>query len=469
MNENTSGRRRILKLQGDIPPDTLILHSNFKILLTRDSLNNIANNISSIIGRKLTNGDVKALTNFISGLPGTNLYNLTYAQAIRTIAEKFINRNRNNLLQEQDDNAKLSGVDQDTDFATISDYNKKEVFQFTPDENVFKLSAHADRRGNSIIDRARVKGERSSPDNILPLNRDAAQKKVNTELLKAANMVQNLVDPDSVEKMISRVQSFMSAYNSVNLVRQIVQLDSRNRLPYTPTVNINSYKWNLHSASITGYLGSVRTLDTIQQIIRITAFDFWVPVNYSLISNPYAKLRMLIEEFNAQSIIASEFNDPDQSIPTEERYHFEFNVSKINGDRMLLTPAQPNFTFRKPMAVLNTMTLNFRTPFQEELFDPDSGNFTITYGNPTLFTITSPTVHLLNTGDLVYVYNSDSGNTTIDRLINIVTGHNITVVSPSQFTINVDSSTLVGTEDNILVYYGSKRLFLQLELTCLEQ
>jgi hypothetical protein len=281
-------------------------------------------------------------------------------------------------------------------------------------------------------------------------------------------LLNSFLAPESTEEMFSRIQSINTNYYNINLIHQLIQLDSRNRLPATYGSNPNEYKWNIHTSGLPGQLGDVRIQDTTQQIIQMTLFPFWAPVNAS-VSNPYFKMRLLFKEFVSQSITVSEFNNSGQSTPTLENYHFELEVDKIVGDRMYLIPRQSLFNFRKPMARMETLTTQFRTPFNEEVFDPDSGVFTITYGNPTLFTITSPSVHLLNTGDLIYVYNSNSGNSTIDAIINDSIGYDITKLSATQFTIQVDSSVLAGSEDGINVYYGSKRVFFEVEFLCLEQ
>lgn len=470
-NTNREGRRKLLRKQGDVtvPPDTLIHHSNFNLLLSEDSLNVIANAVSGVTKRKMRIGQVDALAKFISRLPETKFYQLTYAECIKRIAGDFLTRYPQILatVQEQDVDTSLSGVSDDTDRASITDYQKKEVSQLTANENQFKFTAHQNRRGDAVIDRERVEGQRSSPDNILPLSAVKSQYIVNKEVYKVMKLVEKFLAADSTEEMFSRIQSVATNFFNINLVHQIIQLDSRNRVPAVYG-NPNYYKWNIHTSGKPGQLGDMRVLDTIQQVIQMRMFPFWAPVNASVI-NPYAKIRMLLQEFNSQSVIVPEFNDPTLSVPTLENYHFEFDVRQTVGDRMYLVPRQPLFTFRKPMARVETLTTQFFTPFGNEIFDSDSGTYTITYGNPTLFTITSPAFNTLNTGDLIYVYNSHSGNTAIDAQINNVNGNIITKLSSTQFTIAVDSSALAGTETGIIVYYGSKRLFFQIEFISLEQ
>jgi hypothetical protein len=464
---NKSGRRKEFRRR-DIT-DEMITRDTFHLILTQESLVKICNFISSITGKKMTLGSVDALNKFIARLPANKYYQKRCEEVQKQIAADFVNRWAASLgtIQEENFDTHISGVDQDTDVGTITDYNKKEIMQFTPDENQFKFSAHADRRGNAVIDNERVAGLRSSPDNILPLSAEKNQGLVNQELYKSSLLIQNFLAAESIEDMFSRIQSINTNYYNINLPFQILQFDSRNRLPMN--AGSSEYRWNVHHSGQTGQLGNIRVLDTVQQIIRVEAFPFWAPVNATTNNNPYLKIRMLIHELMSQSPIASEWNDPDQSIPTDEIYTFEFDVTDQVADRIFLVPKQTTFELRKPLSQLFSLTTTFRTPFEEEVFDPDNGIFTVTYGLPTLFTITTPAVHLLNTGDLVYVYNVDSGNTTIDNLINRRQGYFITVLSTTQFTIPVDSSAIVGSDVGIHVYYGSKRLFFQLKFTSLEQ
>lgn len=463
--EEQVGRRREL-YDRDIF-NTLITPDTFRLILTQESLLRIANETSKILHRKLTTGDVERITAYVARLRDSRFYRITYGQAIINIAREFVNRTitaQRNLSEDNDD-YKISGVAEDTDVGTISDYNRKELAQLTPDENQFKFTAHAERRGNAVIDEERIAGRRSSPNNIKP-DFPLTLEMLNAEIYRTSKLIGEFIAPESVEKMFTRVQTSTTNYDSINLPHQVVQFDSRNRLPVSAA---NNYKWNLHSAGRPGQLGDVRMLDTLQQLIQMKLSPFWAPVNSSTI-NPYATIRMLVLEYAAACILVTEFNDPTISIPTVEQYHFELEVKQIVGDRMFLVPRYEIFHFRKPIAKnIDTFTVTFFTPFQPEVFDADQGVFTITYGNPTLFTINSPTTFNLNTGDLIYIYNSHSGNTAIDNEINRTTGQIITKLSNTQFTIAVDSSTLAGSETGINVYFGSKRMFFQIEFTTLEQ
>jgi hypothetical protein len=463
-NPQRVGRQRELREQG-VPLDTLINNSSFRLLLTHDTLVKVADAVSRRTTRRpLAAAQIDQLRKFITQYPPGNLFDRSYHDAILHLANEYVNRGYAARIgiREEDDDAKISGVAGETDVATIAEYNKKEVMQFTPNENQLKFSTYADRRGNAVIDRARVAGERSSPDNILPAGQ-AGQIAVNRELYKAMKLLQNFLEPQSVETMFATVQTATTTYQSINLPEQIIQLDTRNR---DPTSAINQFKWIVHNAGQVGSLGSIKLQDTVQQSIRMSVTPFWAPINASIVG-PYDTIRMLVIEFGDQSIAVPQFNDPTQSKPIETPYHFEFNIAQTQGDRVYLVPKQPYFHFRRPVARVESLTLMFYTPYNIEIFDPDSGYYTITFGNPTIFT--GSVANTLNTGDLVYVYNASSGNTTIDAEINQSQGWPVTRLSATQFSIAVDSSAVIGTDTNVLVYYGSKRMSIQLGLLSLEQ
>jgi hypothetical protein len=467
-NPNSRGRRKEQRQRG-IPPDTMITTDNYQLILTQDSLLAIANLVSARTKHKFNANSISTLAKFIARLPESRFYQMSYSETQKAIANDFITRHAVALgmVEEQDVDTVLSGVAEDTDRGGIQDYNRKELAQLTPNENAFKFTAHAERRGNAVIDRERVEGKRSSPDNILPVN-DAAktQSLVNRELYSGMKLLKKFLSPESTEEMFSRIQSTNTNYYNINLVHQLIQFDSRNRLPVT--FGSDEYKWNIHTSGQPGQMGDIRIQDTLQQVIQIKAYPFWIPVNATTM-NPYNKVRLLLKELSSQSITAYEFNDPSLSVPVVENYHFEFEVKSRQGDRLYLVPKEDTFSFRKPFARVETITTQFRTPFNEDVFDPDFGVYTITYGNPTLLTLTNYSNNFLNTGDLIYIYNSSSANTAIDDELNSAYGYYITKLSATQFTIPVDSSALSGTQTGVNVAYGSKRVFFQIEFLCLEQ
>jgi hypothetical protein len=460
--QHRGGLQKELRLRG-VPLNTIVTTDNYdSILITKESLITIANHVSAAIKRKVTQGEVSMLLKFIRSLRSDTFYGMKLAEAQKSIADKFLTREQDMLagLEEQDDDAKLSGVREVTDEGTFDEYQKKEIMQLSKDETRFKTTAFPDRRGNAIIDRARVEGTRSSPNNI----KGVSQQDATDVTYNAMRALQNFLDPESVEDLINKLRdNELHTYDDISLVHQTLQLDSRNRLQNNTS---NEYKWNIHAAGMPGHLGDVRIQDTLQQVIEVKVRPFWIPFTGPL-DTYYGTIRMLIKEFYSQSIQVTEFLDPLEGNPKVSQYHFEFEIKQQDLNRIFLKPKHSTYRFRKPFARVETLTITFSTPYSDLTLLPDRGNFTMTYGNPTLFT--SPNAHNLSTGDLVYIINASTGDSSIDAELNRPQGQIVTRVDDFNFTIQVDTSSLVGTETNIHVFYGSKRIVLPLEFTSLEQ
>src|SRR6202522_126053 len=447
-----------------IPLNTLITNDNYsQILLTKDSLRLIANLISEKTQKKLSTKNIESLVSFIEKLKPSKFYNLPLSEAHIKIALYYLERFKIQEALIKDDYANsienITHLNEITDMPSISDYQQKEINQFTKNENQYKYAAFSDRRGNAVVDLERVNGIRSSPNNIESGKKisDDDVSKINYETLK---MVKNFLDPAAIDSLLNRFSSTYTSFYSINLPHQVVPLDSRNRL--LTNSNLTEYSWNIHTAGDPGHLGDIKIQDTLQQTIQMNIGSFWLPM-YPVAGSYYNKIRMLIKEFTAQSNTVTEFLNSDQTQPTVYYYHFEFDITQTAGLKVLLTPVNNTFTFRKPFARIETLTISFRTPFNLMQFIPDRGVYNITFGNPTQFTITSNPAHLLNTGDLVYITNVDTINASINIAINTQIGWLITVTSATQFTIPFNSSILIGSNSGIDIYYGSQRIFFGLE------
>lgn len=448
--------------------DTLVTPDNHRLFISREFLLLMANKVSSITNKKCTVPEIEQMDIFLKKYPPSKFNNGTMSNALELLANEFINRYAvEKKIADKNSSTSvvsLTKLNEVTDDPTIDEYQKKEIKQFTLNENQNKYSAFTDRRGNAVVDKERNEGIRSTPDGY-PSGHKISINEVNEQNYETLKLVKNFLNPDSIDQLVSRFSSSYLSFTNVSLPHQIVPLDSKNRL-LSNTSN-NEYSWNLNYSTNIGQLGDIKVQDTIQQVMRMSVESFWIPLTY--INTYYSRIRMLIKEFTIQSIWDSEFVSSDINKSNLYYYHFEFNITQTSGDRAFLEPVNKDYTFRKPFAQVNTLTISFRTPFQSLTFDDDRGVYTITYANPTVFTLTSGTNNNLATGDLIYVINSDSGNTTIDQLLNNINGYIITKISATSFSIPVDTSALVGTQTGVDVYYGSKRIVVPMRFVCLEQ
>jgi hypothetical protein len=463
------GRQNELRRRA-IPPNTVIVPDNYQLLITQESLILISNKISAISGKKLTVTEVDNLVEFISILPQGKFYKLTYEEAQNDIASRYLKRDeiKRKLWEENADQhlVDLAHIDDmNSRDSNMEFYQKKEIMQLTDSENQYKFTAFADRRGNAVIDRDRAEGDLSSPNSV------PGTGKITPEVLSSATFqtlktVDSFLSADAVDNMFKKMNQMWTDFDSINLPHQTIQLDSRNRLQ--THVQPNEYRWYIHAAGKPGRPGDVQIQDTLQQVISMKINPFWIPL-VTTMNSYYQKIRLLIKEFSSQSISVTEYFNPSDNQANIETYHWEFDVVQVDGSRMLLKTKEPLFVFRKPFARVETLTFIFRTPFSIMPLLPDRGIYTVTYGSPTVYNLTSATNNFLSTGDLIYVLNTDSGVTAVNIGLTDPNGFIVTKITDTQFTIPFDSSAAAGSDPGVNIYYGSRRIFNQIEFTSLEQ
>jgi len=459
-----SGRHKELARRR-IGPKTLVAPDNEGLLLEKETLISIANRISKITGEKLQRGQIGELIDFISQLPPEQFYQKQLHEAEQKIANLYHRRHaniRNSRARDgSDDVAHLSRVDEITPNGSIHEYLHEEVMNTTPNENQYKYSAHVDRRGNAVVDRDRVSGIRSSPNSVPSGYSDKLTP------------LSNFFSPENIDEIFQRANSAVpgfQTFQNITFPHRTIPLDSRNRVLAHSTSN--QIKFNLNTAGHQGRLGDVRIQDTLSDIIEVRICPFWLPVNNPM-DDYYSNIRMHINEFTQHAEV-TEFLDSYESIPTVYGYHFEFEISRQEKNRIYLTPVCASYKFHKPIARVETLTLNFRSPFRPVTIEADRGEYTITYSpaasDPTTLALTDGSEHGLSTGDLIYILESGSGSSALNRELTREEGHVITRINNIEFTIETDTNAVApGTETNITVLYGSKRIILQMEFTSLER
>jgi hypothetical protein len=422
-----SSKRAELSSRG-IDPESIITLDNFNILLTQVALTQIANRISAEINRKLEVSEIKFLHTLITRFPSYQLAGKKYNQIVSALAGIFISESlaRKNLSR-------------DDEKEELSEYQKQELKQLTDDEHPYKISAFSDRRGDALVDR---KSNVVTPD------------MVNISLYEGMQVLKKTLSPDFINDIIKKNQTLYTTFTNINLTRQVLQFDTKNRL----VSNNTERAWNINISNVEGRRGDVRAQDTVQQVLAMKIIPFDIP-NCG-ISNSYDTVRLFIKEFliivpNYLTLSEAHFNN----------YHFEFQVTTLPSGKLRLTPKEPLYIFRQPIISVDHITMIFFSPFSVVQWCNDSGIFTITYGNPTLFTSTVP--HGLSTGDIIYV-GKYSPATSIDEQIYNLDGHIITKIDNFNFTILLDSSSMPGSVSDIQVYFGSKRFFTQIEFISLE-
>lgn len=420
-----------------IPLNTLITPDNGDILLTQDTLKNVANIISSREKRKFTPEGIKDLVNFIRELPKPHprLTGKTLEEGQNIIASLYIER------------AKYPVNIPDT---SIIEAHSRDIHELEKLNGPPRVSHQF--------------GAVNVPEVIPKKNLDKLE-------FETLTVIKNFVEPHTLKKFITDITDKFLAFNDVSIYSIFIPVDSQNRL--TSDTTPTEFKWNIHASGSAGQLGNIQLQNQIDNIIKIGIGSFWLPMS-PVVGSYYNRIRMFIKEFQSQAITVSNFLNNTPNGVLQSFYHFEFEIEKSNNNFVLLNPINREYVFNTPFQKMDTITITFYTPFSIMTFAQDRGYYTVTYGNPTSFLLTGlinstipPTNTGLSTGDLVYVVNSNSGNSTIDNALNSPNGYYITKTSNLTFNIPVDSSILTGSETNILVYYGAQRFFFNLSVSTL--
>lgn len=315
---------------------------------------------------------------------------------------------------------------------------------------------------------------------------------------KSQNDVNNTSSNLSKMNIIPNIESVLGMRTANDAVR-ILNPNSRLRKNYlildSRYRNVSGQNSNLVNGSIEKFSwvfnlsrnptpGSVNSVGTIRDIVSMHIFPFRIPYTESG-DNKYSRISLFVEEFGMQSFIAHE----------NRKFHFMLQ-SQIDGSFINLLTDQFNngvFQFAKPITTLENITISFGSPISNIIFDKDRDNCTIDYFSIaplTKITIGSPILneHNLSNGDRVYFSNFDVGyinpilieqdriNKDIKNAINREEGFLITVIDKYNFSIPFDTSNIQNPLPDLLaiplnntfsfkVFYGSKRIFLPIELT----
>lgn len=452
MSTHTQGRNKALYTRG-IPKndkiirnDTIITPDNKQILLEKTTLTMIANNISKKTGNRV---NINSLVTLIKSMDYTRLYNKNYQDSITEISKLYMTPNQNKP------NLYIDNLDNET--PTVTDYLKRQTLYMTGNENQYKYTQNVARRGDSII---YTDLQDKINDNTRQLH-NLSDEDFKGKILNGVENLQKFFDPMNIDALVKRAGAAppgLQTYQNITFPRRLVRFDSMNRLVNSTNTCI---QWRLNFSGHQGQKGDIYVQDTIKEIKRIQFFPFWLPI-----IDPkdiyYNTISLYIKEFwdavSSSHILSDNINN--------EKYHFQFNIEKVEPTRIYLTPIQPFYNFSKSIGSIERISTVFYNPFNEIIFDNMDGVYSVVNGVLTTFTLLNGD-HNLTTGDLVYILNYNSTDSNINDEINNSRGHIITVTGINTFTIPIDTSLLAAVQD-VNITYGSKRIFFQMEFTSLE-
>lgn len=427
----------------------IINETNYGHLLEKPAIVAIANGVSSNLDRPIKTNEANQLFNYIKDLDLTRFKGLEKRRVFAQIADEYYEK----LTKPKN-----------TEPIEIHEHLKNEIMHTSANEHQYKWTAHHDRIGESTINAGFGNSEKSEDsENSENSENSGTKSKLSSYLLSTLTKISTSLNPEYINNIFERARSSipgLQTYDNITFPRTRITLDSRNKVASSP----NKFFWYLNPNKANRNAGAIKLNDTLCEIISIKTNQFWLPMQNPL-DFYYSSVFMNIKEIS-QNVVSTEFTGEYEDKSYVSNHHFEFHIKDFVDGKALLEPINAEYKLSKPLAQLNTISLEFRAPFQEIEFLQDRGIFTANYGNPTLYTLVSGS-HNLSTGDLVYIMKSNLSN-SISQEITKNKGHFITRINSQEISISLDTSAFAGTENNITIFYGNRRLITSLEFTSLQ-
>lgn len=437
-----------------ISGDTQLSVQNQGLLASTFSLQRIVETIAAMLQREVRPEEIQLVANMVNKYNLSKFSGQTIGYAWNMLAREYVY-----LRKAQADYRKTASrtqfdprgdpIEQETGgaYTDIKAYQTAEARHLTNNENPARFTFFPQIDG-SVLDPERKP--------------HITQESIMEQFATALTNISSVVNPESIDKALQKIQYNITNYASINLRTITIDFDSRNRVP-----NETRYSWVLNAAAQSGQRGDVIVHDLPQNLLFIKISDFSVPYSVNF-GSYYGNIRLLITEIRSQGIPVNQYLGKNNEENVINVYHFEFSMGDIKNDRVELRALNPIYIFRRPLTTLPSVTFEWYNPFELINLAPDSGTFTINYGtNPLTFTLGSTAS--LTTGSLVYITGASTSDIAIRNRINREQGWIATVLSATSFSIPLDTSTLpVSTESGIFVYFGNQRIFVKIEMKCLD-
>jgi hypothetical protein len=364
----------------------------------------VADVLSYAKNRRLSSSELHALSSFVNSLPQHKLAGLSDRDIIRNIANRFIETSTEQLCEN----------------GTI---NIREILKET----------------------IGIKSEETS----YGFNNDS---KTNQPVLMGSS-----VDISSILGKNSKydIQSIINPMSQLSY--SLILLDSKYRKLDTDGTSVLS--WNAANSATTSQ-GTFNYTPNIRDIVSIQTFRFTTPKPTSG-DNSYRLISMFITEFVNQGIVAQE----------NRQFQFLFE-SVVEDNKMMLNPSdilsEGTFYFDSPITRLDSITLTFGSPLEQVIFPKDRMNVTFTYAAVT--TIITPESHGLSNGDRIsltgFTTDDIAGDAGVIAAMNRLSGHSVTVLSSTTFTISVNTANITGKTSTFEAscYFMENRMFIPIKI-----
>lgn len=226
------------------------------------------------------------------------------------------------------------------------------------------------------------------------------------------------------------------------------------------STDVNTFRWTVLNTN-GATQGTVNTLsDQIHNIITMQFDKFNIPYVASA-DNVYRRISLTVKEFSSMAIIQN----------NGRRHHALFS-SEISGPTINLTPLvndKGRFRFYTPLNILDTLTINFQSPFVPVRFLKDRYLVTLTVTSPNTVLLTFDEDHFVADGELILLeeFNTldPSGDSSEILFMNREEGHIVTFISDTELQIEAELTGATLDPNNLIkCFIASRRIIIPLRM-----
>lgn len=257
-----------------------------------------------------------------------------------------------------------------------------------------------------------------------------------------ADVTSTLAGPVSISNFlgINDLNSILSKLNPSSVVKtESIMLDTRYRsLDNDGTLY---FKWNAVYDN-SDIQGAFNINQRVRDVVAMKCFPIKMPYVHTA-DNDYGRVTLLFQEFQSQSFVAHE----------NTKFHYIF-ATDVQERWIHLRSHNYNdgiFRFATPLTQLSSLTVSLASPLQPIVFDADRMSMTVSdYVTNQKIYFTSTATHNLETGDVVYITNFTTRNSSADAVIigqvNTQYGNKCTYVNDYTIYLDINATTIYQQE-----------------------
>lgn len=435
-------------------------------LLQHDVIHQIADKMSTEIGRPLDQIELRALISHIKRLDGNRFRTLDIDEATSQVASgylSFINsRSNDHAIYDTHEIMKQyigGGVKVSPDRFLI----KKEcgTTGLTPSDqsSVQKAGGHRDAYAMFPQLEGFKEGIVAGQEQKQFLRRDQSPiRTIDADHHLQDHLKKKYNDDDDVPvygEWLRKNNAIVPREKSI-----YVLLDSRYRARSTSS---NVFQWTISSVP-SDSLGTVSTMASMQNIIYMQFSSFFIPYTAAA-DNVYRKISLLIDELQFAAVMAHE----------NRHYHAMFDTD-VQGNRILCTPDATDdgrFRFNEPINYLKSITITFGGPLNQLNFLPDFFRVVISVNGVNSTYLTFPSNHNVSDGEVVYITEFTTAAPQVDfsSIAGIADelGHTVSVVDnlTLEITSDISTVTMLSPDPTVECYITTRRVLIPLRFVYL--